>query len=169
MVEARPFDILGAFQSVRVRLAAVIYSRVKDRATTADLMQDTFLRIWERKAVVAHVADIAAYFIATGRNIAFDHVRRSRISPFVSGIDHLETVADQAPLPEAVVIHRDELMRLTRVIDAMPPRARAVFILSRMEGLTYVEIGERLGISPKTAFSHMVTALQRLKAGMSDG
>lgn len=49
----------------------------------------------------------------------------------------------------------------------MPPRAREVFLLSRIEGLTYVEIGERLGISPKTVFGHMVVALERLRAQMN--
>lgn len=46
----------------------------------------------------------------------------------------------------------------------MPARAQQVFILARIDGLTYVEIGERLGISPKTVFGHMVVALERLRA-----
>jgi len=46
----------------------------------------------------------------------------------------------------------------------MPPRAREVFMLARFEGLSYVEIGQRLDISPKTVFSHMVSALERLRS-----
>ena len=37
----------------------------------------------------------------------------------------------------------------------------------RVEGMTYADIGTRLGISPKTAYSRMVKALELLKQGMS--
>lgn len=65
------------------------------------------------------------------------------------------------------MIGRQELERLQMLVDALPPRCRDVFLLSRIEGLTFVEIGQRLHISPKTAFGHMVTALEKLKTGMT--
>jgi RNA polymerase sigma-70 factor (ECF subfamily) len=157
-------EILDTFMSVRARLAAVIYSRVKCTATTSDLLQDTFLRFWERRALLREVADLAGYFIITGRNLAVDHERRRKIAPFVSGIEGLESISDPQPSVEDIAINRQELRRVQLAIDRMPQRARQVFVLSRIEGLTYVEIGARLGISPKTVFSHMVVALERLRA-----
>ena len=50
----------------------------------------------------------------------------------------------------------------------MPEPCREVFLMVRVEGLTYVEIGERLGISSKTAFNRMVRALDLLKLGMPE-
>ena len=50
----------------------------------------------------------------------------------------------------------------------MPAPCREIFLLVRVEGLTYVQIGERLGISPKTAYSRMVRALDLLKLGMPE-
>lgn len=104
--------------------------------------------------------------MTTGRNLAADHLRRRRIAPFVAGIEHLDYIADNRPSVEDTVLSRDELRRLQEIIDTLPPRCRQVFLLSRLEGLTYVEIAKRLDISPKTVFSHMVTALDRLKSGM---
>jgi RNA polymerase sigma-70 factor (ECF subfamily) len=112
------------------------------------------------------VSDLAGYFLITGRNIASDHARRSRLAPVIADISQLEHIADPYPSAEQFAVGQQELARLQRVIDAMPPRARQVFVLSRIEGLTYVEIGNQLGISPKTVFSHMVVALERLQAGM---
>lgn len=160
-------EVLDTFMNVRSRLAAVIYSRVKCAATTSDLLQDTFLRFWERRALLREVADLAGYFIVTGRNLALDHERRRKIAPFVNGIEGLELISDPAPSVEDIAISRQELGRVQAAIDRMPQRARQVFVMSRIDGLTYVEIGARLDISPKTVFSHMVVALQRLRAEMA--
>jgi RNA polymerase sigma-70 factor (ECF subfamily) len=156
--------LLDIFLSIRSRLTAMIYNRVRCRATTADITQDTFLRLWERRSLLPAATDLAGYFIRTGRNLAIDHGRRQRIAPFVQGVEHLEMIADRAPSPEDHAISRHELERLQRAISALPPRARDVFVMARLEGMSYVEIGQQLGISPKTVFSHMVTALERLKA-----
>ena len=164
MTSARKTDILDAFMGIRARLAAVIYGRVRCQATTADLVQETFLRLWERRDVASEARDIAGYFVTTGRNLAVDHERRKRLIPFVAGIEHLEHVADLTPSPEDHAASRQELRRLQQSIQRLPPRCSEVFVLARIDGLTYAQIGDRLGISPKTAFSHMVTALERLRA-----
>ena len=157
-------EILSTFLGVRARLAAIIYAKVRCRTTTADLVQDTFLRIWERRFLLSGVADIGGYLVRTGRNLAIDHRRRCLVAPFVDGIEGLEFIADPQPSAEAVVVAKHELMRIQEIIASMPPRAREVFMLARFEGLSYVEIGQRLNISPKTVFSHMVSALERLKS-----
>lgn len=156
-------EILETFMYVRSRLARVIYRRVHCAATTADLLQDTFLRFWERPGLLRDVVDLAAYFMITGRNIALDHERRRKIAPFVDGIEGLESIRDPAPSVEAVAISRQELLRVQAALERMPPRAHQVFVLARIHGLTYAEIGGRLGISPKTVFGHMVVALDRLR------
>jgi RNA polymerase sigma factor (sigma-70 family) len=159
-------EILATFMTVRSRLTRVIYRRVHCSATTADLLQDTFLRFWERPGLLREVADLAGYFMIAGRNLALDHERRRKIAPFVDGIDGLETIADPTPSAEVATISRQELLRVQAALERMPPRARQVFMLSRIEGFTYVEIGDLLGISPKTVFGHMVVALQRLRSEM---
>lgn len=107
--------------------------------------------------------------MTTGRNLAVDHERRKRIAPFVDGIDGLEGVSDPSPSVEQIAIGVQELRRISAIIDNMPPRAKQVFLMSRIDGLTYVEIGSHLGISPKTVFSHMVVALERLRSEMASG
>ncbi|MBO9126621.1 MULTISPECIES: RNA polymerase sigma factor [unclassified Rhizobium] len=166
MTSAHRPEILDTFMNVRTRLSAVIYRRVRCPATTADLLQDTFLRFWERRSLLREVADLAGYFMTTGRNLALDHQRRNRIAPFVDGIDGLEAVSDPSPSAEQIAIGIHELRRISAIIDDMPPRARQVFLMSRVDGLTYAEIGTHLGISPKTVFSHMVVALERLRSEM---
>lgn len=166
MENTRNISILEIFLGVRARIEATIYRRVRCQSTTSDLTQETFLRLWERRDWAQAVPDLSGYFVTTGRNLAIDHLRRARISPFIQGLDGLENLAENDLTAEDVAIHRQELQRLQMAITKLPPRAQAVFILARIEGLTYAEIGKRLGISHKTAFSHMVAALDRLRQEM---
>lgn len=157
-------DLLGTFLSLRKRLLSTISRLVHSHATAEDLAQDTFLRLWERRNAPVDPAHLQNYVLRTGRNLAIDFRRRERIAPFVQGIEHLDFIADQAPTPEDTAATRQKLQTLSAAIEALPPRARQVFVMARIDGLTYVDIGEKLGISPKTVFSHMVVALEKLDA-----
>lgn len=164
MRTASSIDLLPVYLNLRKRLLSTISRLVRSHATAEDLAQDTFVRLWERRSVPVDPAHLKHYVLRTGRNLALDFRRRERIAPFVQGIDNLEFVADAAPTPEDTAAARQKMRMLSAAIDALPPRARQVFVMARIDGLTYVEIGEKLGISPKTAFSHMVAALEKLDA-----
>jgi RNA polymerase sigma-70 factor (ECF subfamily) len=157
-------DLLTVFLSLRKRLHLSIARLVRSQSTAEDLVQDTFLRLWERRSHLPHSSMLSGYVVRTGRNLAIDFKRRERIAPFVDGVEMLEFMADTTPTPEHSAIASQNLQNLSKAIAALPPRARTVFVMARIEGMTYVEIGKRLGISPKTVFSHMVVALERLEA-----
>lgn len=162
MQSAITSDLLDTFLSLRKRLLSTISRLVRSHATAEDLAQDTFLRLWERRTVPIDPAHLQGYVLRTGRNLAIDFQRRERIAPFLQGIEHMNFIVDPAPTPEDTAIARQKMRTLSAAIEHLPPRARQVFVMARIDSLTYVEIGEKLGISPKTVFSHMVSALEKL-------
>jgi RNA polymerase sigma factor (sigma-70 family) len=162
MQTAYSAEIVSTFLSLRKVLLSTIARMVKSPATAEDLVQDTFLRLWERQADLRERPLQPGYVVRIGRNLAIDFKRRERIAPFVGGIDGLQFIKDPTPTPEDHTIASQNLRVISDAIASLPPRAREVFVMARIDGLTYVEIGKRLGISPKTVFSHMVVALERL-------
>lgn len=60
-------------------------------------------------------------------------------------------LVDPRPNAEAQLITRDELRRMDAIIAAMPAKARQVFCLARIEGLSFAEIGRRTDMSRQTA------------------
>ena len=158
-------ELLDTFLRLRKRLHLTIHKLVRSQSVAEDLVQDTFVRLWERRSALPYSTELRGYMVRTGRNLAIDFRRRQRIVPFVEGIDHLEFMADAAPSPED---HAIASQTLSTALACLPPRARQVFVMARIDGMTYVEISEKLGISPKTVFSHMVVALERMDALRSE-
>ena len=76
---------------VRSRLTRVIYRRVHCPATTADLLQDTFLRFWERPGLLRDVVDLAAYFM-----IARGDSETAKNNAITSAANSVESTADKA-------------------------------------------------------------------------
>lgn len=161
-------DINHLFRTYGGDLIRFLVRRGADRETAADLAQEAFLRMM-RAEPAGDFRDACAYLFRTAVNLSVDQGRRERIVPLADNNDDVTGFADPVASPERIVMSRQELVRLGRLIDALPPRCREVFVLARIEGLNTTEIGERLGISPKTAFSHMTRALILLKEKMEEG
>lgn len=155
-------ELVTRFLSLRHRLLSSIRRLVRSHTAAEDLVQETFLRLWERRERLPAGSQLDGYVVRTGRNLAIDFQRRERIAPFLAGVEQLDFIVDSNPTPEDQAIARQNMRSLSEAIAALPPRAREVFLLARIDGLSYVDIAARLGISPKTVFSHMVVALERL-------
>ncbi|TBU90656.1 RNA polymerase sigma factor [Stutzerimonas kirkiae] len=156
-------DLKALFLAHRDELQVYLRRRVGCQETAADLTQETFLKLAEREDR-SRIESVRAYLFQSARNLLVDHRRRER---YRQGEELTEEQRQRheplTPPLEQRIAASEQLERLYAIIQAMPPRCREVFLLVRLEGLTYARIGERLGISPKTAFSHMVRALELLE------
>ncbi|MEM8595101.1 MAG: sigma-70 family RNA polymerase sigma factor [Pseudomonadota bacterium] len=147
------------FRHHRSWLIARIVRRLGCRETASDLAHDTFLRlisIQHRETVRAPKALLGT--IADG--LVVDLVRRREIERlFLAQLADLPDHA--APSSEDLVMIVDVLHRVSAALDTLKPRARAVFLLSRMDDLPYPEIARRLGVSLSTVEKDMASALVR--------
>lgn len=133
----------------------------------ADLVQDAFLRTAEAGRG-ANIGSPFGFLLRVARNSVVDRLRsRARWAKLVCEPASQDSPADPAPDAERSLIASERLQRALACIDAMPPRRREVFLLHRLEGLTYVKIAKRLGISPKTVEDHMSAAMLQLSRDMA--
>lgn len=133
---------------------------------SADLVQDAFLKTVE----AGRSSDIGspfAFLLRVARNSVIDFLRsRSRWAKVVSGMEESIDLPDPACDTERALIAAQRLQRALACIETMPPRRREVFLLHRVEGLTYVKIANRLGISSRTVEEHMSAAMMQLSREM---
>lgn len=149
------------------RLQRFLVRHGLSRAAAADIVQDAFLRLLGRPR--APIGDLRGYLFRTTRNLAIDEARRRRRSLLDNAAPLDETIVDPGLHPEACLISREELTRLLRALEALPPRTREVLVLHKFEELSYAEIAQRLGIARNTVMVHMVKAVGSLRAHFADG
>lgn len=156
------WDVQELFRRYSRDLNRFLHHRVSSREIAADLTQDLFLKLLttDNSAVVI---DRKSYLFRAASNLALNHIKRERLIDFCDP-SSLEAFVDDAPSAERTVLSRQELARVVRVLSEIPPVQREIFILSRMEGLTFQAISERLGMSVPTVYRHVFRILLRLQS-----
>lgn len=128
----------------------------------ADLRQEIYLRVCE--AAKQKVPNpVRPFVFAIARNLLIDKMRQNQIVPIdaVSDLEALNVAAD-VPGPDRNVLARDELRRVRSALEDLPPRAREVVVLRRIEGLSRREIAQRMGITEKTVSEHLTNGVRAL-------
>lgn len=143
-------------------LQAYLTERLRDPEVAADLTQETFLRYAERGGDAAIVHE-RSYLYRTAHNLAVDHIRQnaSRRTDALAPED-MAHVPDEGPSVEAAASARQELERLRALIGDLPERTRRIFVLNRIEGLTYAQVARRMGISESSVQKHLAAALRHV-------
>jgi len=129
----------------------------------ADLAQDTFLRVLGRQRDVDEVREPRAWLTTIAHGLVVDHMRRRTLERAC-----LEAIAalpePQAPSPETQMLLVEALVRIDAMLDGLPAKARSAFLLSRLDGLGYAEIAQRLNVSLSSVEKYMATAIRHCLA-----
>jgi len=154
------------------RLCAFVYTMLRDTETTHELVQDIFLWIWRHRHDWEIRGALTTYLYRSARNRAVSHTRHERLQQRwqeeMAGDAAFEMVT-RGPLHADAQSRSDDLQSaLARALEQLPDRCRQVYLLSREHNLTYAQIGETLGISPKTVEVHMTRALASLRLSLAD-
>jgi len=157
-------ELARAYAERGPRLRAIASRAGPEEA--ADLVQDAFLKTVEagRKAEVEKPVHL---LFRIARNAVIDKLRSKRRTAALFRSEEAEA-ADPTASPERILIASDRLKRAMAAIDRMPPKRREVFLLHRLEGLSYAEIARRAGISIKTVEKHMACAMAQLSREVDD-
>lgn len=131
-----------------------------------EIVQIVFVKLWETRAFLKESESLKGYLFIITRNIIFNQKRRSFNEDFYKS-SVLDAYTEDNINDACEAEEKMYAMELSRFIDALiqslPERQRDCFMLSRVEKMTYREIGERLGISERTVEVHIVRALKYLK------
>ena len=131
-----------------------------------DLLQDVFIKIWERRCQLRENTSIKSFLFTIARPAALNHLRHNQIVLKFQVEQTNKVSAEQA---EYLEFERIEIQNiLMRAITNLPEKSRVAFMMNRFEELTYHEIADRLNISVKTVESHMGRALRLLRESLGN-
>ena len=143
---------------------ALVLRIVRDAGIAEDLVQETFLRVWNRaQAFDAHKGSMAAWLLAVARNRAIDYLRsaggRERNAMEFEEADHPALYTDM----EQSILASDKARRVKTAMQKLTPNLRQVIELAYFEGLSQTEMAERLGQPLGTVKTWVRTALKNLR------
>lgn len=142
-------------------VCAAIHRIVGERGVTEDLAQQVFIRFWEKRYQIQIDTSPGAYLhrMAVNESLAWLRAKKNQQHEELTFATPMPTQSDG----EDILLHNELQDQIHKVIDALPPRCRAVFQLSRFEELSYQEIADQMGISIKTVEHQMGKALRVLR------
>jgi len=150
------------------RYGAVTYSLilrvVRDTGIAEDLVQETFLRVWNRvSGFDAQKGSIGPWLLAVARNRAIDYLRsaggRERNAVEYEETDHPSLYCDM----EKDILASDKARKVKSAIDKLPANYRQVIELAYFEGLSQTEMAARMGQPLGTVKTWVRTALKNLR------
>lgn len=140
---------------------------VKDIDIAREIVQEVFTRLWEKKEHIEDDGNPVSYLGTSVRNRCLNYLRDNK--KFSTGLIEIEGLGE-----EHVYIEQDELVtaelkrKIEDAITALPDKCRKIFLLSRMEGMKYMEIAGELDISVKTVEAQMSKALRIMRDKLDD-
>lgn len=133
-----------------------------------DLVQEVFARA-AGSAQRHQLANPGGFLRRIAQNLLIDRARRQRSAPAVL-LSLREDSDAVTPAAQEWDLEAADLLRLCEAaVDAMPPKTRRVFLMHRVDELTYREIHELLGISIATVEYHMMKALGQISKVVDGG
>ncbi len=126
-----------------------------------DLAQDTFLRVIDKSTNFAQINEPRAFLSTIAHGLMVDHIRKKELEQaYLQAIAYLPK--QLIPSPEDHLVNIEALLHIDSLFKGLKPNVRNVFLLSRLEGMTYLEIAANLSVSLRTVESHMAEALRHL-------
>lgn len=154
------------FCRYRWRIARLVRSMVGERGTAEDVAQEVFLAALRRIRETNRPIAFKPWIYEIARNACIDELRRARRGEELV-LDAVELAALPAPTacelaPEAVLARRQQLADLVGAFGGLSDAHHRIIVLRELEGLSYQEIGLRLGLSRPAVESTLFRARRRL-------
>lgn len=133
--------------------------RLGHAGDAADFAHDTYVRVIESRTVLEDIREPRAFLTTVARRVMVSHLRRREVErTYLDALVHLPQ--DLAPSPEERALALEALLEIDRVLDGLPPKVRAAFLWAQLDGLSYVEIAERLQVSLSSVKQYMARAIR---------
>ncbi|HMN43782.1 MAG TPA: sigma-70 family RNA polymerase sigma factor [Povalibacter sp.] len=135
--------------------------KLGNTSDAADLTQDTFIRAFVAGGI-ENIREPRAWLTTIARNLLLARYRRRSLEQ--AYLDALATLPEPvAPSPEHQALVIEAINEIDAMLDGLPTRVRDAFLLAQLEGLTYVQISEQLGVCERSvkryvaqAFAHCI-------------
>ncbi len=138
------------------------YTKNEDEA--ADILQDAFIKIYEKRELFDPQYSIGAWIKRIVMNEAINHYRVNKRFEFIEDESYFEEEEEAIEVVEETNLGE----KLKGVIDSLPPGYQVVFKMYVIENLTHKEIAQYLNVSENTSKTQLSKARKMLKSKLEE-
>ncbi|MFD1000236.1 RNA polymerase sigma-70 factor [Ohtaekwangia kribbensis] len=159
------FEML--FRTYYQPLCNYAYTFVQNRDEAEEIVQSTFLSVWEKRENLEIRTAVKPYLYAMVRNACLNVLKHEKIKQQHAAVEL--AVAEKSVESVTRTVMASELeTRIYEAMEKLPQQCRLIFKLSRFEELKYSEIAEQLDLSVKTVENQMGKALKIMREQLKD-
>ena len=134
-----------------------------NRAEAEDVVQETMIKVWNKRDHWDEIDNIEAFCLTVCRNIAIDKMRKMENLNQSLADEHDAPDQSYSSNPEEQAMQQDRIQLVRRLIDNLPEKQRSVMQLRDIEGKSYKEIAQILDISEEQVKINIFRARQTIR------
>lgn len=142
-------------------LAVFACSYVEDIETGKEIVQDLFVNMYEKRKALAINSSIKSYLYKSVRNRCLNNIKHQQV--IKTHHDHMKPEVEQSENLEDLIRETELQHMVSKVVDQLPPKCKMIFTMSRVSGLSNLEIAQQLEISKRTVETQISNALKVLR------
>lgn len=138
-----------------------------DRNEAEEIVQDFFVKFWQRHAQISLTESLKSYFFLSVKNSSLNFLKHKKVEE--TYIRKMTEMADRHLAYDPDLYVDSELQeKVKQAIDLLPEKCREVFVMSRLRGMRNDDIAAELNISKRTVETQISKALKVLRVELKD-
>jgi len=160
-----------SFELIHRRLYSGLYRYmlkiIKDDGATEDILQDLFVKLWERRERLGTITNVQVYFYKAARSMAINYIKSNK----------LKCVGDEEVCVEIVFSHEEVVVlrennvaknkMLSDALNRLPKRQREILFLKYFDEWDYDHIADVTGIKYQSVVNHVHRAILQLRSELA--
>jgi RNA polymerase sigma-70 factor, ECF subfamily len=166
------FELLFKMHHEQLCNYARVYVKSMDIAD--EIVQDTFVKIWEIRTTLDPDQSLKAFLFRCVHNNCINYIKKVKVNSklsetYVNEMKYRMQLLEQ-DVPESYfdMLAEEELgISIKKAIDELPAQCKEIFLLSRFNEMSYQQIADKLRISVNTVKTQLSRAMQKLRGGLN--
>lgn len=150
------------YQMYSARIYLNILKMVKSEYEAQELLQDVFFKVWTKRHLIEPEQSFRSYLFQIAKNTVYNFIRKNNLDKQVQDYVRQRMKEGYTHVEEDLSYRENELW-YAETIEQLPTQRKLIYKLCKIDGKSYAEVSELLGISTSTINDHIVKATKFIK------